>query len=361
MRYLHLISAFAAEPWALQRDKLHAMSSFLAFKAAGGDLSADEVQARIDGRREAAVAKRAGDIAVLPVVGVITQRIGMMEEVSGGASTDALGAQLRGALNDEAVKAVVLDIDSPGGGVFGVQELGAMILANRGGKPIIAQVNSRCASAAYWLASQADEIVVTPSGEAGSIGVYCVHDDITQMLADAGIKPTIVEAGEFKTELSGLKPLTEEARAALQKRVDFSYNQFVTAVAAGRGVSTEKVLERFGQGRMFDAPELVKRGMADRIGTLDETLVRLGAAPVRGQAGAQMRQAFAAGETPAPKLIEEHLRDGGFPNALATAFVSVGKSAFRQGDPGDEANRKAVAALERLGAELDRFSLPSLS
>lgn len=360
MRYLHILSAFAAEPWAMHPAKLEAIASFLAFKAHGGELTAEEVQAKIDGRKMAAISRQAGDIAVLPVVGVISQRVGMLEDISGGTSTEKLGADFRALIADDTVKAVVLDFHSPGGSPFGVQELGEEIFAARGGKPIIAQVNSQAASAAYWLASQADEIVVTPSGEAGSIGVYGVHEDISKKLEAEGVTTTIVQAGDNKAELSSLKPLSDDARAALQARIDTVKAAFDQAVAAGRGVSLGQVKDRFGQGRMFDAAALVERGMADRIGTLRETLARLGAPTVqpRGEAGREMRNTFAAGETPTLKLFEAHLRDGGCPDALARAFVSLGKGALRQRDAGDEARAAAAAEVRRMSAALDGFSLP---
>lgn len=362
MRYLHILSAFAAEPWAMQPEKLEAIAGFLAFKAHGGDFSVEEVQARIDGRTAAAVSRAPGDIAVLPMMGVISQRVGLMQEISGGTSTDQLGADFREALADDTVKAIVFDIHSPGGSTFGVQELAAEIFAARGLKPVIAQVNSQCASAAYWLASQADEIVVTPSGEAGSIGVYTVHEDVTKALELAGVKATVVQGGVNKAELSSLKPLSDEAREALQARVSLTAATFNKAVAEGRGVDLGVVLDRFGQGRMFDAPDLVKRGMADRVGTLRETLARLGApsTAARGTAGRNMRQAFAAGEPVKLALIEEHLREGGFPDALATAFVSRGKGALRQGDPGEEAKTAAGERLAAMRASLDGLSFPKL-
>lgn len=360
MRYPHILAAFAAEPWAVQPEKLQAVVSFLAFKASGGDYTADEIAAKIDGRTMAATARAGGDIAVLPVMGLISQRMNMLQEISGGTSTEQLGSDFRAAMADDSIKAVVLDFDSPGGTSFGIQELASEIFAARGSKPIIAQVNSVAASAAYWLAAQADEIVVTPSGLAGSIGVYSVHEDVSQALEMAGVKPTLVKAGENKGEGLSFMPLSAAAQEAMQARINQTYDAFVGAVAAGRGVSAGQVNDRFGQGRAFQAADLMERGMADRVGTMRETLVRLGAAsaPLRGGPGRQMRTQFAAGETPSLKLFEAHLRDGGCPDALATAFVSLGKGALRQGDPGDEATIRTREQLRAMSASLEGFSLP---
>ena len=105
------------------------MTSFLLFKARGGALSPEEVQARISDRRSADIVKSPGGVAVLPVHGVISQRMGMMQEISGGTSTDGLAEQFRAALADDTVKAIIFHHDSPGGGTYGVDELASEIRA----------------------------------------------------------------------------------------------------------------------------------------------------------------------------------------------------------------------------------------
>lgn len=359
MRYEHIISAFAAEPWAMQREKLEAITRFMAFKARGGHLSPLEVQANIEGRRDGAAARAAGDVMILPVYGVMSQRASMLQDISGGASTEQIGAAFRAAVADDSVRAIVMDYDSPGGSTFGVEDLASEIRAARGVKPIIAQVNSLCASAAYWIACQADEIVVTPGGVAGSIGVYAVHEDISEMLANDGIKPTLIRGrlGPNKAELNGLGPLSDNALAALQERIDQAEASFVADVAAGRGVSTSAVVSKFGGGRVFNAEELVSRGMADRVAPLRDTLARLGSAPPRPNAAGQSRQAFAKGDNPTLAQIEDVLRDAGFPNALAVAFVSHGKGALRsesgpETEPTPIPDPEARASFDRLMARI---------
>ena len=143
MQYLRILSAFAGQPWAMQPEKLEAISAFLMFKARGGTLSQDEVQARISDRRAEQTVKSPGGIAVLPVSGVISQRMGMMLDISGGTSTDALSQQFDAALADDTVKAIIFAHDSPGGGTYGVDELATKIRDARGIKPIVAQVDIR--------------------------------------------------------------------------------------------------------------------------------------------------------------------------------------------------------------------------
>ncbi len=354
MQYLRILAAFAGQPWAMQPEKLEVISSFLMFKARGGTLTTDEIQARIGDAGKSERTEPQSGIAILPVHGVISQRMAMMQDVSGGGgtSTEALSQQFRAAVSDESVKAIVFSHDSPGGGTYGVDELATEIRNARGIKPIIAQVDSLSASASYYLASQADEIVVTPGGEAGSIGVYSVHEDISKLLEKEGVKPTLIRAkhGVYKAETANINPLSEEAHDFLQQRVDLAEEAFINAVAAGRRVSVSTVLSSFGKGRIFGAQELVKRGMADRVGTMQETLQRLGVSTPKIGASANSRRMFASGETPPLSQIEDVLREAGFPNALATAFVSRGKGAL-QSDSGPETRTLSPGAK----ASLDQF------
>jgi signal peptide peptidase SppA len=156
-----------------------------------------------------------------------------------------------------------------------VPELASEIMAARGSKPIIAQANPMAASGAYWIASACDELVVTPSGDVGSIGVYTAHQDVSALQEKMGVKTTLVSAGEYKVERNPFQPLSDDAQAEMQARVDTIYESFVQAVADGRGVDAETVTNDFGKGRMMLAAQAVKAGMADSVGTFDETLARL--------------------------------------------------------------------------------------
>ncbi|MDZ4376478.1 MAG: S49 family peptidase [Phenylobacterium sp.] len=353
MHYLHLLSAFAGEVWAIEPVKLSAIVEFLTFKARGGQLSDEEIAARVDGRTAAATARKEGDVAVMPLVGLISPRADLVagSSTGGGVTADSFGQRFDAYAQDDTVKAIVMDVHSPGGNSYGLEALAAKIRAARGSKPIIAQVNSQAASGAYWIASQADEIVLTPGAEAGSIGAYTVHEDISEALAKEGVKPTLIKAGEHKAELINFMPLSEAAREATQKRVTEAYRAFVGDVAKGRGVTAGQVEDRMGQGRVFGPKELIERGMADRIATLDETLARLGAA--RGpRAQQRSRETFAAGETPSLATVEEVLRDAGFPRALALDFVSQGKSAFRRSESGAETIADTASAVRAAAAAL---------
>jgi signal peptide peptidase SppA len=228
-----------------------------------------------------------GSIAVLPLVGPILQRSSIWD-FFGATNLEQFAASFREALANPGVSTIVLDVDSPGGEIFGTPEMAAEIFAARGVKKIIAVVNSFAASAAYWIASAADELVMTPSGQTGSIGVYALHLDFSKQLEAAGVKATFISAGAYKTDGNDLQPLSDSARGALQKSVDEYYGAFVRAVAAHRGVAQKTVRDGYGQGRVVGAAEAESLGMVDRIATLRETLQRLGAAGRRASARAEI-------------------------------------------------------------------------
>lgn len=287
MSYAHIVRAILGTHWAIHEDWMRSIVDVVARRVSGNKLSNDEITAAIenptthaalDGRRVRSVAQQEGDVIVLPLYGVISNRAYMVQDVSGprGASAEQFSRTFNQALNNPDIKAIVIDVNSPGGTVGGIEELSSEIFSARGQKPIIAQVNSFAASAAYWIATAADEIVVNPTGEVGSIGVWSMHEDWSKNMEMEGIKPTLISAGKFKVEGNPFGPLEAEALAAIQSDVDAYYDMFVNAVARNRGVEASAVKKGFGEGRMVRASEAVKEGMADRIGTMNDTLTRLG-------------------------------------------------------------------------------------
>ncbi len=275
MRYAHVISYVLNTIWAIWPPKLQAMMDALAFLASGGEYSAAEIEAIVGAKPRQPERQPGTGIAIMPLHGVISHRAGMLSESSGGTSTERFAAQLRAYLADPEVGAIVLDVDSPGGAVPGVDELASEIYEARKAKHIVASINSMAASAAYWIASAASEVTITPSGEVGSIGVIAAHEDRSALLEKIGIRPTLITAGKYKAEGNPYQPLTEEAREYIQSQVDDYYAMFVRAVARGRNVTQREVREGYGEGRMVLAKDALKMGMVDRIETMDETIARL--------------------------------------------------------------------------------------
>ena len=288
MKYAHILAYVMSRPWAMEPKKMQAMIEALRIKAEGGDLPV-KIQAnnggvpfmahsaKIQQNTADKIARQPGSVAVLPVRGVLSYRMGSLEESSGNTTYERLGLSLRDLVGNDKIKAIVMDIDSPGGVTDGLPEFVEVMQSLKGPKPIVASVNTMAASAAYWIASQADDVAVSPSGEVGSIGVWTMHEDISAFLEANGIKETLIYAGDYKVEGNPYEPLTDEAKAAIQSQVDSFYGMFVDAVAQGRDRDSAFVKENFGKGRMVLAKDAVKAGMADRVASLEQTLNRYGA------------------------------------------------------------------------------------
>lgn len=284
MKYPYILAAFASEYWAMEETKLMAIIDLLAMQADGVKFTAEEIEARISPQTAAAVARREGAVAIVPLRGIISPRASAVPNSStgGGLTAEGFIRSVEAVAQDDGVKAIIIDADTPGGNVLNVDEASAAVAAVRGVKPIVVQVTGSLASAGYWIGASADEIVMSPSSQAGAIGVRTAYDDVTERLAKEGVAREILSAGKFKGE-GLLGPLSDETRAYMQGRLDEYYGMFVDRVAKGRGVASAAVRDGFGQGRVLGAAGAVREGMADRIATMNETLARFGAGPAQPQ------------------------------------------------------------------------------
>lgn len=207
-------------------------------------------------------ARGARATAVVPVRGVALYAVELQPFCF---STLHLARTVTALVSDSEIGSIVLDIDSPGGQVTGTPEAADAIYAARIKKPVIAMVNPLAASAAYWIASQASEVVTVPSGDVGSIGVFMAHTDCSKFNEKQGVRITYIYDGEYKVEGNPDEPLSDQARAHYQSEVDAIGRQFRRAVARGRGVSVEKVESDFGKGRTMMAAAAKRAGLVDRI------------------------------------------------------------------------------------------------
>ncbi len=264
-----LSAALRAAPWAIATEYLLMLANAVGAARTAGEL---EAMSAVAPKRPVA----AGDtMAVINLSGVITPKPTFFSMFFGGTALTDFGASLEAAGNNPKVAGIILNVDSPGGMVDLVTETAAAIRAAREVKPVVAVANTDAASAAYWLAAQADELVVTPSGSVGSIGVYTAHTDFSSWEEQNGQKTTLISAGKYKIEGNPYEPLSEEASAAMQQRVDSFYSMFVGDVAAGRGVAEAAVRNGYGEGRMLTAADALAAGMVDRVATMDEVLAGL--------------------------------------------------------------------------------------
>jgi signal peptide peptidase SppA len=275
MRLDALRASYHKTAWGVLPEVFREITAFLS-----GRFSSAEIEARVEATRaQAREATVQSQAAVIPLQGLITPRGSFLSMLFGGGGGGLQGfrSDLREALGDDSVSSIVLDVDSPGGLVDLVPETAAEVRAARSLKPITAVANVRAASAAYWIASQAEELVVTQSGEVGSIGVLLFHEDVSKLEEEIGIKTTIISAGKYKAEGNPYEPLSREAKASLQSFVDDIYAMFVGDVAEGREAQPASVRSGFGQGRLELAADAVALGMADRVESFEATMLRLGA------------------------------------------------------------------------------------
>lgn len=284
--YEHVAAMLFGTPWAITESKLQAMAEVLGLRLQGVIFTPEEIQARVgDGRRSAA--STPNGVRVLELHGVISPKANMITNASGGTSAEEFAREMRAAAADPKIKAIVIDIDSPGGNMAGVPELADIVFAARTKKPIYAVANGEegAASAAYLIGAQVTpgNFYASQSAMVGSIGVITAHIDRSGAEEKAGLKTTIISAGKYKASVSPVEPLTEDGRETLQMLVNGGYALFVEGVARGRGVTAEEVAGGFGQGRVVLAGEAERLGMIDGIATLEE-VTALAANPGRRRA-----------------------------------------------------------------------------
>ena len=200
-------------------------------------------------------------VAIIPIHGSLINRFGQCYGYVTGYNF--IRRQRDAAMADPDVTAIVYDVNSGGGEAAGCFELADESFALRGTKPTISVVDSACYSAAYALASTSDQVVVTPTGGAGSVGVYTMHVDMSKMLEDWGLNITLIHAGEHKVDGHPYAELPEDVRADMQKSVDATYNKFVESVARNRNLSVEAVKDT--QARCYSADDALALGLIDSV------------------------------------------------------------------------------------------------
>jgi signal peptide peptidase SppA len=209
----------------------------------------------------------AGPVAVIPVQGTLVQKLGSLRPWSGMTGYDGIRQNLFAALDDPAVEAIVLDIDSPGGEVAGCFDLVDTIYGLRGAKPIWSILNESAYSAAYAIASATDHITVPRTGGTGSIGVICAHCDLSQALTAAGVKVTFITYGDRKADGHPEIPLSDEALARFQEDINQMGELFVETVARNRNIAAATVADM--QAATFMGEKGVALGLADEVAAPD--------------------------------------------------------------------------------------------
>lgn len=264
------LNFIANEPWAIREEWMDTICSIAVreHEYANDVVALEQRLGRPLSNTQATMVR--DGVAIIPVSGPLFRHANMMTELSGATSYDMLSKDLRAAVEDSTIKAIILNIDSPGGAVKGANELSKQIASVRGIKPIVAYVDGDAASAAYWLASAADEIVADEAATIGSIG------------AMIGVRLSENRPGEkaysFVSSQSPLKnasPDTDQGARELQRLTDELAQVFIDTVAKNRGITSDTVLANYGQGAVFAGEAAFERGMVDSLGTFEALLSRL--------------------------------------------------------------------------------------
>lgn len=260
----------ASRNWLMTAD---ALDSLMAVADRQGDVEALEARLgrSLDNTRTVTV--RDG-VAVIPVAGPIFRHANLFTEISGATSTGVLATDIQAALDDPGVKALVLDVDSPGGDATGINEMSDLIFKARGQKPIKAYAGGMAASAAYWIASAADEVIVDDTAQLGSVGVVMT---LRKQAERTGEKTWEIVSSNAPNKRPD--PDTQAGLEQLQTRTDELASVFLDKVARNRGIERASVNDRFRQGGLATGALAVEAGMADRLGSLEGLVAEMASTP----------------------------------------------------------------------------------
>jgi capsid assembly protease len=271
-----------SKAWALDQAMLEVMGGLAARDLADLDLStlpglADHLgPVALEGKGGRAVSPgmeiRDGGVALVHVNGVISRYATMFHAICGGTSTQMLAKDFNAAMDNPAVRSVVLYINSPGGEADGIHELAEMIYQARGRKPIVAYIGGAGCSAAFWVATAADEVVIDATARLGSIGTVMTFR--TRKKSDTD-QTEVLEIVSSQSPNKRLDPASEEGRKAYQSELDNLADIFIDRVARNMGVSRETVLNDFGKGGVLIGQRAVDVGMAHRLGSLEGVISEL--------------------------------------------------------------------------------------
>lgn len=207
-------------------------------------------------------------------IAIIPLHDGLMKGWSKYGGTSSVWARnaIRNADANKDVDGIILHIDSPGGTVAGTAELGNDVKAAK--KPVVAYIEDLGASAAYWVASQADEISVNKNGLVGSIGVYAAIYDYTEQAKMAGIKVHVISTGEYKGAGEPGTEVTEKQLEYWQGIIDSHFSEFRSVVTKGRNMTVGR-FSKIADGRLFNAKDSLELGLVDRVESFEKSFDRL--------------------------------------------------------------------------------------
>lgn len=359
-KYALLLAQFRSSKWAITPEWYANLERILEERAAGQPLT-PEARAEMEAQTYGAATDRQPDkVAVLQVYGPIVPRADLISEYSALASHQGIAQALRAAADDDSVREIIMDVDSPGGAVAGIDvSLEAMRYA-AAKKSVTVVCEGILASAAYWIGAQANRVVVTPTAIVGSISVIMDHRDITEAQRQMGIKTTILATGKWKSLGHSTEPLTDEGKDKLLGEMMQVHDLFVADIAAGRRVSAEAAQERWADGSVWIGGQALDAGLVDEIGTMQSVLDALSkpSGPGRGR-GAKANMDMEQLKAEHPELYAQIMAQG---KADGMAEAQTQAAASQSGiDLEKEVVRLRASTerLEREGVEEKRKNIAS--
>ena len=268
--YLHLRDMIFNQPHLCTPEYAETVLHFLGDKL-GVDSKAYSPQG--EGKEQKPSMIQGNGTYVLPIQGSMVHKGGFLDAMSGIQSYGQIESKIQEALDDNLVKSILLDMDSPGGTVAGAFDLHDYILSAKQKKPIYAISRDTMSSAAYLIGSACDKVYTTQTGSVGSIGVVAMHVDQSEANEKRGVKPTFIYAGKYKTAGNPHQALEGEALDYLQESVNDSYEMFVNAVAKARGIDPKVI--RDTEARVYRGEKAVAIGLADGVRSFEATLKEL--------------------------------------------------------------------------------------
>jgi len=198
-------------------------------------------------------------------------KVGVIEITGVVVESKDILQQIKQYREDESIKAVVLRINSPGGGVGPSQEIYREVRKTVKEKNVIASMGAVAASGGYYIASGTSGIIANPGTVTGSIGVIMGYTNFQEIFDKIGLKPVVVKSGQFKDMGSPVREMTKEEEKILTDFVNKIHMQFVKDVSEGRNMGMEKV-KLLADGRIYTGEEAKTIGLVDRLGNLEDAV-----------------------------------------------------------------------------------------
>ncbi len=176
--------------------------------------------------------------------------------------------EIKDYAKNRAIKAIVLRVDSPGGGVVASQEIYEAVKKAAAKKPVVASMGAAAASGGYYIAAPASRIIANPGTITGSIGVIMEIPNIKGLMDKIGVKSEVIKSGKYKDLASAFRDIGNEEREILQGLMDDVHEQFIQAVSEGRRIAIDDV-KKIADGRAFSGRQALKVGLVDELGDLD--------------------------------------------------------------------------------------------